>query len=308
MEPFPLDKLYGQVPFDYVIKNLDLNSIVNLCQTNSSYSQICQRPKTWTDLLKRDYNVDYIPNDMMDPRQTYFMYKDVEMVPRNGVDDVPGVYWWTADMQRLMNYLVSHTPYRNQIDPNRNPYRMYNTKDSDIYNNFLWKAIDYIRNIYIYSRKWREYYQPLRVFFSLVTKLTRDLDPVIKRDTIEFMEHVYKYAPKYFPEVPEQYTQLTGSPWKDNRGLLRRTIQTGFNALYDSVIEWKDEGYDPLEEWVDRIPNEIMSNYVLYTSKALFANFMIFNPHGYIIHNFTATGINPLVGPPSIPFQYIQHF
>lgn len=53
--------------FIEIIKNLSIEDIGKLCQTNKEYNQLCTDPKFWTYLLERDYGIsDKIDYEMFD--------------------------------------------------------------------------------------------------------------------------------------------------------------------------------------------------------------------------------------------------
>ena len=61
------------LPYELIInmiEYLSVQDILSFCQTNESYYQICQDPRVWTYLLKRDYNIDYQGLD----GQFYYFY------------------------------------------------------------------------------------------------------------------------------------------------------------------------------------------------------------------------------------------
>ena len=51
-------------------KDLPTESILNLCETNSEFKQICDSEYTWRYLLKRDFKLDY---QGYDPKLKYIV-------------------------------------------------------------------------------------------------------------------------------------------------------------------------------------------------------------------------------------------
>lgn len=66
------DRLFTVSRFEQLIHNLDADSIINLCQTNSSFRDICNDPVLWKRLIRRDYGIEPTWDD---PRKEYLNRK-----------------------------------------------------------------------------------------------------------------------------------------------------------------------------------------------------------------------------------------
>ncbi len=66
------------LPFKLILPDLDVEQILELCNTNSQIAKICSDPQTWRTLLSRDYHLDinrpltvYIDRVLIDIKDKY---------------------------------------------------------------------------------------------------------------------------------------------------------------------------------------------------------------------------------------------
>lgn len=69
---------FSELPEEMLVETLlqlSYPDIVNACQTNLQFAQVCNRKMLWYGLLKRDFP-DVAISDIADPRAFYFQLKE----------------------------------------------------------------------------------------------------------------------------------------------------------------------------------------------------------------------------------------